>query len=190
MQGNTTKQSPDPPPNPTHHGEFCHSETNQNKQHHLSNSQSTGATHRFDTIYKKEKGLPKYIATITIPTQVNTLCTGFGLQCRPSVFAIRSPAVHRCAAFSTQRRYPPKHPHFTPFPVLRTHNQQRREMRIATLQFAPKLGDVEGNISRANELLQNGKVLGGVGIGVDVLKPEILVLPELALTGMFCCGKS
>ncbi|BAE62386.1 carbon-nitrogen hydrolase [Aspergillus flavus] len=56
-------------------------------------------------------------------------------------------------------------------------------MRIATLQFAPILGDVEGNIRRANELLQNGKVLGGVGIGVDVLKPEILILPELALTG-------
>ncbi|KAE8381394.1 carbon-nitrogen hydrolase [Aspergillus bertholletiae] len=57
-------------------------------------------------------------------------------------------------------------------------------MRIATLQFAPKLGDVEGNIRRANELLQNGKMLGDAGrVGVDVLKPEILILPELALTG-------
>jgi protein N-terminal amidase len=57
-------------------------------------------------------------------------------------------------------------------------------MRIATLQFAPKLGDVDGNIGRANELLRNGKVLGGgVGIGVEILRPEILVLPELALTG-------
>ncbi|KAF5857149.1 Carbon-nitrogen hydrolase [Aspergillus alliaceus] len=56
-------------------------------------------------------------------------------------------------------------------------------MRIATLQLAPKLGDVEGNIRRANELLQKGKVLGGVGVGVEILKPEILVLPELALTG-------
>ncbi|KAE8350948.1 carbon-nitrogen hydrolase, partial [Aspergillus coremiiformis] len=56
-------------------------------------------------------------------------------------------------------------------------------MRIATLQLAPKLGDVEGNIKRANELLQNGKVLGGAGTGVEILRPEILVLPELALTG-------
>ncbi|KAL4890365.1 carbon-nitrogen hydrolase [Aspergillus ambiguus] len=51
-------------------------------------------------------------------------------------------------------------------------------MRIATLQFAPKLGDIEGNIRRANELLQNGNRSNGL----DTLKPEILVLPELALT--------
>ncbi|KAE8150705.1 carbon-nitrogen hydrolase [Aspergillus avenaceus] len=56
-------------------------------------------------------------------------------------------------------------------------------MRIATLQLAPKLGDVEGNIRRANELLRSGKVLGGAGIGLDILRPNILVLPELALTG-------
>lgn len=63
-------------------------------------------------------------------------------------------------------------------------------MRIATLQFAPKLGDVEGNINRANELLKKGKhiPLDGqtreIGIGIDLLRPDILVLPELALTGM------
>lgn len=60
-------------------------------------------------------------------------------------------------------------------------------MKIATLQLAAKLGDVEGNIRRANELLQHGKLLGsrGPGMGIDVLKPDILVLPELALTGEF-----
>jgi len=64
-------------------------------------------------------------------------------------------------------------------------------MRIATLQFAPKLGDVEGNIKRANELLKTGKHISldgqtrGLGIGVDLLHPDILVLPELALTGMY-----
>jgi hypothetical protein len=64
------------------------------------------------------------------------------------------------------------------------------EMRIATLQFAPKLGDVAGNINRANELLKKGKHISldgqtrGVGIGIDLLRPDILVLPELALTGM------
>lgn len=63
-------------------------------------------------------------------------------------------------------------------------------MRIATLQFAPKLGDVEGNIQRVNELLKKGKpiTLGDetlpIGIGIDLLRPDILVLPELALTGM------
>ncbi|GKZ79345.1 carbon-nitrogen hydrolase [Aspergillus niger] len=58
-------------------------------------------------------------------------------------------------------------------------------MKVATLQFAPRLGDVDGNIKRANELLKNGKVVRGVGIGVglDLLKPDVLILPELALTG-------
>lgn len=64
-------------------------------------------------------------------------------------------------------------------------------MRIATLQIAPKLGDVEGNIRRANELLKSGKSVSlggkdlGIGIGAELLKPELLVLPEMALTGMF-----
>lgn len=64
-------------------------------------------------------------------------------------------------------------------------------MRIATLQIAPKLGDVEGNIRRANELLKKGKSISmggqdlGIGIGAELLRPEILVLPEMALTGMF-----
>lgn len=64
-------------------------------------------------------------------------------------------------------------------------------MRIATLQFAPKLGDVEGNIQRANDLLKKGKSVAlndrtlPIGIGVDLLRPDVLVLPELALTGMY-----
>lgn len=63
-------------------------------------------------------------------------------------------------------------------------------MRIATLQFAPTLGDVEGNIKRANEILKKGKPISlgdqtpSVGIGLDLLRPDVLVLPELALTGM------
>ena len=63
-------------------------------------------------------------------------------------------------------------------------------MRIATLQFAPKLGDVDGNIQKANELLRRGKCISldgktksESGIGLDSLRPDILVLPELALTG-------
>ncbi|EAL91797.1 hypothetical protein KXW98_007530 [Aspergillus fumigatus] len=51
-------------------------------------------------------------------------------------------------------------------------------MRIATLQFAPKVGDVEGNIKRTNELLNSG-----YATGIESLKPDLLVLPELALTG-------
>jgi protein N-terminal amidase len=63
-------------------------------------------------------------------------------------------------------------------------------MRIATLQFAPTLGDVEGNIKRANDILKKGKSISlgdqtpSVGIGLDLLRPDVLVLPELALTGM------
>ncbi|PYH88192.1 hydrolase, carbon-nitrogen family protein [Aspergillus ellipticus CBS 707.79] len=58
-------------------------------------------------------------------------------------------------------------------------------MKIATLQFAPRLGDLEGNIRRANALLQDGKVVqgAGIGVGLDLLKPDVLILPELALTG-------
>ncbi|KAJ5797057.1 uncharacterized protein N7518_005597 [Penicillium psychrosexuale] len=60
-------------------------------------------------------------------------------------------------------------------------------MRIATLQFAPKLGDLKGNIEKANALLKTGKTVAldgkELGVGVDLLKPDILVLPELAMTG-------
>ncbi|KAJ5958577.1 Carbon-nitrogen hydrolase [Penicillium vulpinum] len=60
-------------------------------------------------------------------------------------------------------------------------------MRIATLQFAPKLGDLKGNIEKANALLKTGKTISidgqELGIGADLLKPDILVLPELAMTG-------
>lgn len=71
-------------------------------------------------------------------------------------------------------------------------------MRIATLQFAPKLGDVEGNVRRANEILARGKVLSSglealvnSKLGIDTttsierLKPDVLVLPEMALSGMY-----
>lgn len=53
-------------------------------------------------------------------------------------------------------------------------------MRIATLQFAPRLGDVVGNIKKADEVLKSGKT-----IAVDGEEHEIslLVLPELAFTG-------
>lgn len=58
-------------------------------------------------------------------------------------------------------------------------------MRIATLQFAPKLGDVRGNIQRADELLRTGSRGNNGDDGVDGLKPDILVLSEMALTGQF-----
>ena len=48
-----------------------------------------------------------------------------------------------------------------------------RKMRIACLQFNPKLGQVEDNISRAEALLAE----------VDTTNLDLLVLPELAFTG-------
>ena len=47
-------------------------------------------------------------------------------------------------------------------------------MRIACLQFSPKLGEVQANIARADELLK------------EALPQEysILVLPELAFSGL------
>lgn len=58
-------------------------------------------------------------------------------------------------------------------------------MKIATLQFSPRLGDVQGNIQRADELLRAGTrgAVGASGAGVEGLKPDILVLSEMALTG-------
>ncbi|KAL4753017.1 hypothetical protein BDW72DRAFT_169625, partial [Aspergillus terricola var. indicus] len=62
-------------------------------------------------------------------------------------------------------------------------------MRIATLQIASKLGDVEGNIKRADELLSKGiSVPDGFGVEatrvrVEDAKLDMLVLSELALTG-------
>ncbi|KAI9661696.1 MAG: Carbon-nitrogen hydrolase [Bathelium mastoideum] len=47
-------------------------------------------------------------------------------------------------------------------------------MRLACLQFAPELGKVEGNIARANKILDETK---------DVSDIDILVLPELAFSG-------
>ena len=58
-------------------------------------------------------------------------------------------------------------------------NSRSCNMKIATLQLAPKLGDIQGNIDKANALLKSSKSLS-----VDRGKPDILVLPELALTGM------
>ncbi|CAG8141384.1 unnamed protein product [Penicillium salamii] len=46
-------------------------------------------------------------------------------------------------------------------------------MKIATLQLAPQLGDIQGNIERANGLLKSSKMT----------TPDMLVLPEMALTG-------
>lgn len=69
--------------------------------------------------------------------------------------------------------------------------QQRRGMKIATLQFAPRLGDVEGNIRRADDLLIRGKD----GLSLESMRPEVLVLPELAFSGewasaYYCCFES
>lgn len=56
-------------------------------------------------------------------------------------------------------------------------------MRIATLQFSPRLGDVQGNIQRANELLKLEESCTDAGPGIEELRPEMLVLPEMAFTG-------
>lgn len=79
------------------------------------------------------------------------------------------------------------------------HCRHCRGMRIATLQFAPRLGDVEGNMRRADELLklkrsaatttatakndELSSVEDGPGPGIEELRPDILVLPEMAFTG-------
>ena len=48
-------------------------------------------------------------------------------------------------------------------------------MHIATLQFSPVLGDVEGNMARADELLARADMRG----------LDLLVLPEMAFSGLW-----
>lgn len=52
-------------------------------------------------------------------------------------------------------------------------------MKIATLQFAPKLGEIATNFSRAESLLMREE-REGLLTGLD-----LLVLPELAFTGIY-----
>lgn len=56
-------------------------------------------------------------------------------------------------------------------------------MKIATLQFSPKLGDTAGNIKRVDDLLKNGGRGTILGKGIRELHPDLLVLSEMALTG-------
>jgi protein N-terminal amidase len=56
-------------------------------------------------------------------------------------------------------------------------------MRIATLQFAPQLGNVEANIRRADQLLKLTSEDISDGPGIEELRPDILVLPEMAFSG-------
>lgn len=58
--------------------------------------------------------------------------------------------------------------------VLRS-KQKRTKMRIACLQFAPRLGDVDNNLTRADAVLSKA----------CPEELDLLVLPELAFTGMF-----
>lgn len=48
-------------------------------------------------------------------------------------------------------------------------------MRIACLQFAPHVADVENNLSKADEILNQADA--------EDLQVDLLVLPELAFTG-------
>ena len=48
-------------------------------------------------------------------------------------------------------------------------------MKIAILQFAPKLGDVRGNMERADGILE-----GSEDVQSDV---DLLLLPEMAFSG-------
>ncbi|EER27389.1 Carbon-nitrogen hydrolase [Coccidioides posadasii str. Silveira] len=52
-------------------------------------------------------------------------------------------------------------------------------MRIATLQFSPRLRDVEGNIERGEEILNKWEQ----SHGDEARKLDLLVLPEMAFTG-------
>lgn len=50
-------------------------------------------------------------------------------------------------------------------------------MKIACLQFAPQIGDIDNNLNRADAVLNRANPL-------DLDDLDLLVLPELAFTGM------
>jgi protein N-terminal amidase len=55
----------------------------------------------------------------------------------------------------------------------------KKKMRIACLQFAPQVGDIDNNLNRADAVLSKAN-------------PEdldVLVLPELAFTGTSCFSR-
>lgn len=56
-------------------------------------------------------------------------------------------------------------------------------MRIACLQFAPQVGDVDNNLNRADSVLARADQ-------DDVDSLDLLVLPELAFSGMQSCSNS
>lgn len=51
-------------------------------------------------------------------------------------------------------------------------------MKIACLQFAPQVGDVDNNLNRADSILNKAKTS-------DLEDLDLLVLPELAFSGRF-----
>jgi len=59
--------------------------------------------------------------------------------------------------------------------VLPTH--YLHNMRVACLQFAPELGKPVENTARANEILE----------AASLIYVDLLVLPELAFTGLDTC---
>lgn len=52
-------------------------------------------------------------------------------------------------------------------------------MKIACLQFAPQVGDVDNNLNRADAILSKTSADDLEGL-------DLLVLPELAFSGMHC----
>lgn len=51
-------------------------------------------------------------------------------------------------------------------------------MKIACLQFAPQVGDIDNNLNRADAVLSRANV-------EDLLGLDLLVLPELAFSGTY-----
>ncbi|KAL4806132.1 carbon-nitrogen hydrolase [Aspergillus unguis] len=81
-------------------------------------------------------------------------------------------------------REPNPKPGLVPTLVPRPSKPQNKNMRIATLQIASKLGDIEANIERADELLDKGIITpDGGSLRVEDARLDMLVLSELALTG-------
>jgi hypothetical protein len=57
-------------------------------------------------------------------------------------------------------------------------HRPNRKMKIACLQFAPQVGDIDNNLNRADAILNRAKA-------ADLEELDLLVLPELAFSGTY-----
>lgn len=133
---------------------------------------------------RRNKSIPKYLFTISLfKNLVNSCLRTVQQSYHHHHHPLSLLASHQASLGSELKKRAKPSVALRPLPIFYQNGQNqtkrdKNDMKIATLQFAPKLGDTQGNIQRADELLSKGG-----GSGIEGLKPDVLVLSEMALTG-------